>query len=196
MNKKNIIILGTGGHSTSITDLILSTKKYKILGFLCSKRKEGDNFLNYKVLGSERYLKKLNKNTLVVLGFSFYKSPKKYKEKYLEIKKMGFEIPTIVSPFSYVSKNSVIGKGVNIFHGVVINNNSKIGNAVTVNSKTLIEHDCQIGDFSHISTGCILNGSVKVAKETFIGSGTIVRENIRINKKKFIKMASTLSKDT
>ena len=42
--KKEIIILGTGGHSSSMIDLIDSTKKFIILGFLCNKKK------NWKLL--------------------------------------------------------------------------------------------------------------------------------------------------
>jgi sugar O-acyltransferase (sialic acid O-acetyltransferase NeuD family) len=191
--KKKIIIIGTGGHSSSIIDLIESTKKFIILGFLCNKNKVGSYYLNYKILGNDNYLIEIKKKPLIVLGFSSYKNLSYYKKQYLKIKSMGFKIPNLISPFSYVSKNSSIGQGVNIFHGAIVNNNCLIGNGVTINSRALIEHDCVIDDFCHISTGCILNGGVRVNKKTFIGSGSIIRENIKIFKKKFIKISSLIT---
>lgn len=193
--KKKIIIIGTGGHSSSIIDLIESTQKFKILGFICNKKKIGSYYLNYKVLGKDSHLIKIKKTIFIALGFSSYKNLSYYKKKYLKIKSMGFTIPRVISPFSYVSKNSVIGEGVNIFHGVIINNNCKVGEGVTINSKALIEHDCFIDDFCHVSTGCIINGGVHIDKKTFIGSGTIIRENVKIHKKKFIKISSLIIKN-
>jgi sugar O-acyltransferase (sialic acid O-acetyltransferase NeuD family) len=193
---KNIIIIGAGGHASSLLDLIESTKKYKILGFLCNKKKIGINFNGYKILGKDNYLKKIKKNKpLVALGFSSYKNLDSYKKKFLEIKSQGFLIPSIISRHSYVSKKVKIGEGVNIFHGVIVNNNCIIDNGVTINSKTLIEHDCHLSSFVHISTGCIINGSVRIGEKSFIGSGTVIKENIKINKKKFIKMRSSVIKD-
>jgi sugar O-acyltransferase (sialic acid O-acetyltransferase NeuD family) len=190
--KKRIIIIGTGGHASSLLDLIESTGKYKILGFLCKKNSSID-FNGYKILGDDNYLNKIKKNKpLVALGFSSYKNLEFYKKKFLQIKSKGFVIASIISPHSYVSKKVKIGEGVNIFHGAVINRNCKIADGVTINSKTLIEHDCQISSFVHISTGCILNGHVRIGEKTFIGSGAIIKENIKINKKKFIKMSSSI----
>lgn len=181
---KSIIIIGTGGHANSLLDLIKSTKKYKILGFLSNKKKHGIYFNGYKILGNDNYLKKIKKNKpLVTLGFSSYKNLDLYKKKFLQIKSQNYSIPSIISPYSYVSKRVKIGEGVNIFHGVIVNNNCTIDNGVTINSKTLIEHDCHLGSFVHISTGCIINGSVRIGEQSFIGSGTVIKENIKIKKK-------------
>ena len=39
--KKKILIIGAGGHAKSCIDLILSTKKYKIVGLVDNKKKIG-----------------------------------------------------------------------------------------------------------------------------------------------------------
>ncbi len=194
--KKKLLVIGSGGHASSLIDVIDSTKKFKIIGIICDKKKKGETFLGYRVLGGDEYLKNIKGDKpYVSLGFSLYKNLSLYKKKYLEIEKMGFIIPTVVSPFAYVSKGTNLNDGVNIFHGVVINNNCKIAKGVTINSKTLIEHDCQIEPFSHISTGCVLNGNVRIKEKTFVGSGTIVKENVKIYKKKFIKIGSLVIND-
>jgi len=188
--KRDIVIIGSGGHACSLIDLIESTNKFKIIGITCNKKRIGNNYLGYKILGNDSYLNNFKKKPFIALGFSLYKNLDLYEKKFLTFKKLGYSFPKIISPFAYVSKRVKLGEGTNIFHGAIINRNCVIGQGVTVNSKTLIEHDTMIDSFSHISTGCILNGGIKIDKKIFIGSGTVVKENIKIVKKKFIKMGS------
>ncbi len=195
--KKKIIIIGTGGHACSILDLVESSNEFKVLGFICNKKKKGTYYLGYKILGNDKYLNKFKKiKPLIVLGFSLYKNLELYEKKFLKFKKQGFFFPTIVSPLAYISKRAKLGEGTIIFHGAIINSNCEINKGVTVNSKTLIEHDSIIQSFSHISTGCVLNGNTKINKKIFIGSGTVIRENVHIKKKKFIKMGSVITKNS
>ena len=194
--KKNIIIIGSGGHACSLVDLIETTNKFKIIGIICNKKKKGNNYLGYKILGNDSYLNNFKKKKpFIAFGFSLYKNLDLYEKKFLKYKKLGYSFPKIISPFAYVSKRVKLGEGTNIFHGAIINSSCVIGKGVTINSKTLIEHDTIIESFSHISTGCILNGGIKIDKKIFIGSGTVVKENIEIAKKKFIKIGSLIIKN-
>ena len=60
--KKNIIIIGAGGHATSCVDVIEKTKKFKIIGLVDKKKKE---FIRvgkkkYLVFTEKKFLKKKN----------------------------------------------------------------------------------------------------------------------------------------
>ena len=71
---KKIILIGAGGQAKSCIDVIHLTKNYKIVGFIDIKKKK--KILNYKVLGNEQYLKKLNKkSTYLHISLGFIKSP-------------------------------------------------------------------------------------------------------------------------
>ena len=50
--KHNIIIIGTGGHSSVVLDAIESSNSYEIIGFIDCCKPIGEPFFNYKVLGS------------------------------------------------------------------------------------------------------------------------------------------------
>ena len=39
--KKNLLIIGTGGHAVSVLDLVESTGKFNVLGFICNLKKKG-----------------------------------------------------------------------------------------------------------------------------------------------------------
>ena len=60
--KKNIILLGAGGHMTSVIETIKNDKRYKIVGFLDNdKKKIGKKIFGIQVIGNDNKLKLLRK---------------------------------------------------------------------------------------------------------------------------------------
>jgi sugar O-acyltransferase (sialic acid O-acetyltransferase NeuD family) len=193
MKKDKIIIYGDGGHATSCIDLVESTKKFKIVGLVSNKNFKTIN--TYPVIGNDNELvnlKKITKN--IIIGIGFYKDLKKRKEIFSKLKNLGFNIPTIFSPLSYISKGVEIGEGCQIFHRVIINKNVLIESNCIINNQSLIEHDVQIKNNTHISTSVTINGGCTIGQGVFIGSGSILRENLKIKNNHFIKMGSILKK--
>jgi sugar O-acyltransferase (sialic acid O-acetyltransferase NeuD family) len=193
MKKNKIIIYGDGGHATSCIDLIESTNLFKIIGIVSNKSFK--TFNSYPIIGTDRELSNLKKITKnIVIGISFYKDLKKRNKIFSKLKNLGFNIPTLCSPLSYISKGVKIGEGSQIFHRVVINKNVIIESNCIVNNQSLIEHDVKIKNNSHISTSVTINGGCTIGQEVFIGTGSILRENLWIKNNSFIKMGSILKK--
>ncbi len=193
MKKDKIIIYGDGGHASSCIDLVESEKKFQIVGVVSNKKFK--TFDSYPVIGSDKELlnlKKITKN--IIIGISFYKDLKKRKKIFSKLKILGFNMPTICSPLSYISKNVKIGEGSQIFHRVVINKNAVIESNCIVNNQSLIEHDVRIKQNTQISTSVTINGGCIIGQDVFIGSGSILRENLKIKNNSFIKMGSILKK--
>lgn len=178
---KNILLIGCGGHSKSIIEIIESSNKFKILGLIGQNDEIGRKVLGYDVLGVDGDLEKLKEscsNAFVAIG-----QIKSYEKKFNLINKLlslNFKIPSIFSSTSIVSKHSLLEIGSSIAHGVVINAGAKVGKYCTINTNALIEHDVVIGDLCHISTGVLINGNTKIGKGSFIGSGAIIREGLTI----------------
>ena len=176
-----LIIIGSGGHALSCIDVIERENKYKIAGIVDKKKNSND--IGIPIIGDDDNLEQLRKKyKYAFIGVGFIKdvSPRTRLEKLL--KNLDYTLPSIISPFSYFSKNSTIDQG-------------SIGKNCIINSKSLIEHGSNIGDNTHISTGVIINGDVKVGNKTFIGSGSIIKQGISISSKKKIKFGSVVSKN-
>lgn len=192
MTKSDIVLLGGGGHCKSCIDVLETTGLYNILGILDKEDKAGEKVLNYEVIGTDEDIPNMIKSNLVFLiTIGQIESARRRIELFLEIKKLGGEMPVIVSPSAYISKHSVIGEGSIIMHDTVINAGAKVGVNCIINSKALLEHDVIIGNHCHISTGVLINGSVSVGDESFVGSGTVIVQNAIIPQGTFIK-ANTL----
>ena len=195
-SKKKIILIGFGGHASSCVDLIENSNKFEIIGFIGKNNEKNKIKYGYKVIGTDKELKEIFKttnNAAICLGqIRDYKKRSNYFDN---LKKIGFEIPTIVSKNSYISKKAIINEGSMIFHGSIINAGAKIGRNCIINSRSLIEHDVTIGENCHISTGTIINGNCKIGKSTFIGSGSVIKNDIKISAKSFIEMQSRIIND-
>ena len=195
MDKEEIILIGAGGHAVSCIDVIEQQGKYKIAGLIGKKEEVGINVFGYPVIATDNDLPKLTKkykNIHISIGHIDKNLRSNF---YNQIIKLGFSIPTIISPNAYVSEYADIGDGNIIMHGVIINAGVKIGNNCIINSRALIEHNVVIGNDCHISTNSIINGDVKIGSGTFIGSSSCIKNNISIGKKCVIGMALSVRHD-
>jgi acetyltransferase-like isoleucine patch superfamily enzyme len=182
---KKIILIGGGGHCKSCIDVIESEKKYKIVGIF-EKKKKNFFLFNYKIF-SESYLnKRVIRNKYAIVTVGQIKNYKIRVDLFNKIKKLGFKIPSIVSPLAYVSKHAAIGKGTIIMHGAIVNAGAVIGNNCIINTNSLIEHDVIIGNHTHISTEATINGGVIIKDNVFVGSRVIIKNNITIGESSII----------
>ena len=194
--KKNILLIGTGGHARSCIDVIESTNQYRVYGLIAKSKSEKNKLQNYKVVGLEKDLKFLFKKVkYALIAFGGIKKTYSREAIFKRLKKIGYKFPTIQSKHSYVSKNSKISEGTIIMNGSFINFGSKIGKNCIINSKAIIEHDVIVGDNTQISPGAILCGSTSIGDNSFIGAGSVIKENIKVSSNCIVGAKSYLDKN-
>lgn len=189
MSKENIILIGGGGHCHSVIDVIEQENKYNILGIVDLPELKGKTILGYRVIGDDsdlEQLKEVSRNAIVTIGHienNFLRV-----NLFEQLKKFGFQLPIIKSPFSYVSKYATIQEGSVIMHHALVNANVQIGKNCIINTKALIEHDAVVKNHCHISTSSVINGGAIVEEHTFFGSNATSKQSVIING--FIKAGS------
>ena len=178
--KKNIVLVGGGGHCISVIDIIENGDDYNILGILDSNCRE-KNILGYKVLGGDNLIPKLvNENTYFLITVGQIKSSSTRKKIAKNLTENNAKLATVISCLAYVSKHAQIEEGTIIMNHVVVNAKSKIGKNCIINTKSNIEHGVSIGEFCHISTCAVVNGDSVIGSGTFIGSNATISNNILI----------------
>ena len=178
--KKNIVLVGGGGHCISVIDIIENGNEYNILGILDSNVSE-NNILGYKVLGGDNLIPKLvNENTYFLITVGQIKSCSVRKNIAKNLAENNAKLATVISCLAYVSKHAQIEEGTIIMNHAVVNAKSKIGKNCIINTKANIEHGVSIGEFCHISTCAVVNGESVIGKGTFIGSNATISNNILI----------------
>ena len=191
MMKREILLIGGGGHCKSVIDVIEQEDKYQIAGIVDKKELIGTDILGYKVIACDDDLERLFKDykyAIVTLGQ--IKSNVIRVRLFNRLKEIGYKLPVIISPLAYVSQHSLIEEGTVIMHNALVNAGVKIGKNSIINTKALIEHDSTIEDNCHISTAAVINGGVTLKENTFFGSNSTSKEYIEINK--FVKAGSLI----
>lgn len=177
--KKNLILIGGGGHCKSVID-VAESAGYTICGILDKPSEVGKRVLNHEIIGTDADMDKFAGHAEFVVTVGQIKSPDLRIRLHHMLAEAGCKLATIISHTANVSKYATVGEGTVIMHQAVVNANAKIGKGCIINTMANIEHDVIIGDFCHISTGAMVNGECNVGEHCFIGSQSVLNNCISV----------------
>lgn len=180
--KKNIVLIGGGGHCRSCIEVIESTQDYEIMGVLDLPSELGKKVLNYEVIGNDDDYQKFSD-----MGYCFLitagqiKSADLRKRIFHNLIAINADIETVIASTAKVSKYAVLSKGTIVMHYSFVNANVQVGENCIINTGSMLEHDVAVKNHCHISTKAIINGNCIIGSETFIGSSSCISNGVRIN---------------
>lgn len=177
MNKP-VIIIGNGGHSIVLIDILLKQKR-TIIGFTAPGNQE--NRLGITYLGTDDIIYSFGKNDIeLVLGLGSINVSNVRAKIFSEFKEKGYTFSNVIHPSAIISPYSTVGEGVQIMAGTVTEAFSEIADNTIINTSAIINHDCRIGKHCHIAPGSTLSGNVTVGDLTLVGTGSTVIQNVQI----------------
>lgn len=176
MNKK-VVIIGAGGHSKVIADIIEKSNDI-LVGFLDDNLEKGKNIIiNYSVLGKIEdclKIKEQDNEIEFIIGIGSNNIRKKIANNY----KLNYY--TAIHPSAQIGLDVMIEEGTAVMANACINSGAKVGKHSIINTGAIIEHDNIIQDYVHISPNSALAGTVKIGENTHVGIGAIVKNNVTI----------------
>jgi UDP-perosamine 4-acetyltransferase len=196
---KNLILLGAGGHSSVIIEIInKSYSNISIVGFTDIRYPEIKAFESFPILGNDNLLTEIIKKNKVDHAFISVGSTgnnllrKKLFEKIISL---GYKSLNIIDQSSLLADDLVLDTGNLIAPAVVLNPNVKLGDNNIINTGSIIEHDCQIKSHVHIAPGSVIGGNVKIESLTHVGLGARIIEGISIGSNVLIGAGSVIIDD-
>jgi sugar O-acyltransferase (sialic acid O-acetyltransferase NeuD family) len=197
MTNKKILLIGGGGHCSSVLDCLLALDEYDDIGIIEKSGGNCDPVLGIPVIGTDAQLYEFFAagwtSAFVTLGS--IGNPVRRRGIFQDLHRIGFNLPYIIDPSAVVGRCVTIDSGVFIGKRAVINSKAQIGTCAIINTGAVLEHDCTVGDFVHVSPGCTLCGEVSVGQDTHIGAGSVIRQQIRIGRNSLIGAGSVVVKD-
>ena len=195
MKKKDLILVGGGGHCNACLDVLRLLNLYNVVGIIEKNNFKLEKLHNVSVFKDQKLKNYRRSIETFLLTIGKIGKSKIRETKYNELSSLDIELVSLISPTAYVSTSAEIAKGVNIMHQALININVRIGENTIINSQSLVEHDSSIGSHCHISTGVKINGGVKIGNNTFIGSGTVIHEGITIGNNVIVGAGSIIDRN-
>lgn len=179
------MLLGAGGHSRVVLDILLKNGIDDILIFDDNSLGE---FEGFKIVGSiSESVKYKDRKAIIAIGSNEVR--KKISNEY------DLNYGVAIHPAAVISSTANIGAGSVVMANVVVNSGSNVGNHVILNTGAIIEHDNDIDDYSHICPGVTLGGNVRIGKSSWIGIGSTVKNNICIGDDILIGAGSVVIND-
>lgn len=191
-----IIILGAGGHAKVLIDALLASSAV-ILGIVDpNSALAGTKIIGVPVLGGDNLVNEFPPTeVLLVNGLGSVGLPIIRQQLYDRFKGLGYNFATVVHPSAVIASEVVLGEGVQIMAGVVIQPGCHIGINSIINTRVAVDHDCIIGEHAHIAPGVTMSGGVTVGACSHIGTAATVIQGISIGKGCLIAAGAVVTKD-
>lgn len=193
MDKTNkIIFVGGGGHALSLLETFPSNDYVK--GYLapCAATSMPIDYLGNDSVAPEY----IRDGFLIHIAFVYAGLPLMNKRHGLITlyENYGSEFISIVASTAIVTRNAMLGKGVAVLNGAIINR-ARIGDFCIINSGAVIEHDCFVGRNTFIGPGSVIGGGTSIGENSFIGLGAHVKNGITIADNIIVGMGAIVTRD-
>lgn len=192
-----LVLLGAGGHARVLVALARAAN-HPVLG-VCDPSLAADGISRWEgldVLGDDSALARLPPDCVALaLGIGQLATGNLRERLYALWRAREYDFPALVHPSAWIAPGVVLGDGVHVMAGVVIQPGCAIGENSIVNTRAGIDHDCRIGRNVHVAPGATLCGTVTVDDGAFIGAGATVIPGLRIGARAVVGAGVTLVQD-
>ncbi|NQX66782.1 acetyltransferase [Paenibacillus alba] len=169
----DLALIGEGGHSKVIKDLIGSKQGYTVRAILDDKYEQlqlvGDVYRG--PISSAHDLADQISSLKFVIGIGSNQIRKTIADR-LGLTSESYV--TLIHDSAIVSGSASIGVGSVIMAYTIVNADVIIGDHAIINSGAIVEHDSYVGDYVHIAPKALLTGAVVAHEGAMIGAGATI----------------------
>ncbi|HNW46560.1 MAG TPA: acetyltransferase [Thermotogota bacterium] len=152
--------------------------KFVIEGFYDDGIEAGSIVDGYPVLGGLETLKRKTAPTALVMGIADTKIKGRLMESLSDHPNISF--PTIVHPTAFLAHTAKLQEGVVLAPFTFVSLNAVVGRGVFVNVGTQLGHDAIIRDYCSLMPSVNLSGGVVLEEGCYVGVGAKILQNITI----------------
>ncbi|QGX64681.1 acetyltransferase [Bacillus sp. ms-22] len=187
-------LIGAGGHSKVIQDLIFSHPDYSLCTVLDDQFAQAvtQSGILYAPISMSQMLREEMPHTKWLIAIGQNEMRQMIKER-LSFKDTAFA--TLIHPDAVISPSSKIGRGTVVMTKAVVQADAVIGEHAIINTGSIVEHDCLLGAFVHLSPGAVLTGCVSAREGAHIGAGAVVTPGTSIGSWSIIGAGAAVTRD-
>ncbi|MCL5289508.1 MAG: acetyltransferase [Firmicutes bacterium] len=190
---KGLLVAGAGGHGKVVADTASETGRWDAIAFIDDRFESLRKMIKYPVLGklddAPGFLGEY-KDLVVAIGDNLIRV--KLLKNFSDV---GFNLPFIVHPTAYVSRDAIIEPGCVIFAQAAVNAGSRIGFGSIINTGSTVDHDCFLGEGVHLSPGVHLAGEVNVGDYSWLGIASSVIQRVSIGRDVIVGAGTVVVRD-
>lgn len=195
--KKQLVIFGSGDIAQLAHFYFSTDSEYEVVAFIVDAAYLSDTiFCGLPVFAFEEVVEHYPPDQYeIFIALSYSKLNGVRKEKFMEAKEMGYQLPSFISSHATVLNEGRIGENCFIFEDNTIQPFVTIGNNVTLWSGNHIGHHSTIKDHCFIASHVVVSGGVEIGEQCFIGVNATLRDHIKVGEKCVIGAGALLLAD-
>lgn len=194
MAKTKLIIVGASGHAKVIIDVFEQMGTHEVLGMLDDNVPKGTEILGYPLLGRIDEIQSILSNQtgvecFIAIGDNWTRSQ---VANHIQALIPGIRWANAIHPFSHIGKGVVLGKGIAVLAGAVINSETTLGDFTILGSNSSLDHECKLGEFASLGPGCTVGGNVQIGQFSTVALGANIIHGIKIGAHAVIGTGATV----
>lgn len=173
-----ILILGAGGFGRSLAEIAAAQGRYQAVGYLDDALAPGQDIRGLPAYGPMESLSSWRGEvTGIALGVGNNGLRAHWASKALEC---GFDLITLVHPWTNVSPSATLGPGTIVMPGAVIGSAARLGKGVIVNAGAVMDHDTVVEDFGHLGVNAAMAGGAWLGERSWLQCGACLGTGVRM----------------
>jgi sugar O-acyltransferase (sialic acid O-acetyltransferase NeuD family) len=197
-SRKLCVILGAGGHACVLIDALRAQgEEFEFIVLDSDKSLHGKELLDVRVAGDDSLLHGLGQQGDVrfVIGVGGVGDTAPRQRLYEAALAAGLSPLRVRHPAAICSPSAMVGDGVQLLAGCIVNTGASIGANTIVNTGAVIEHGCRIGEHAHIATAATLCGDVVVGEGAHVGASATIKQGVVIGHRAIVGAGSVVLRD-
>jgi len=194
---KEVIIFGTGEIGELTHFYFKHDSAFKVVGFCADDQYVKENTFNgLPVIPLSELPAKFPKEKYSAhVALSYNKINQVRKEKYLQIKALGYTLPSYICSKSVFWPDLKIGDNCLVLENQTIQPTVEIGNNVMIWSGNHLGHGCKIMDHTYLSSHICISGHTVIGEQCFVGVNSTFKDFIKVGNRVFVTMGADVVKD-
>lgn len=171
---KNVVILGAGGHASSVSD-VLQRIGFVVLGYSggsCDPVFSSVSFSDDEDALSHAWQSQAR--AFVAIGDNLI------RRRLIEQIPFELRLAAAVAHSASVSASSELAEMSIVMEQAHVGPHARIGQGAIVNTAAVVEHHCVVGKAAHLAPGAILLGGAVAGPGSLIGSGACVLPGLEV----------------
>lgn len=195
--KQDIIIFGTGKIAEVIAWYAQEHCGFNILAFMVDEAyKTSDTFMGKKVIAVTEAKKQFDPTKVkAFVAVGYHDLNKLRAAKCAEVKTLGYELVSVVSPKADLPSNVSYGENCFIMPPSIIHPHVKLGNNVFVWNGAMIGHHSVVHDHCWFTSCCNISGNVEVGENAFFAVNATVGHSVKIGARCFLGANTLVTKN-
>ncbi|MBS0358708.1 MAG: acetyltransferase [Proteobacteria bacterium] len=191
LTKKELTILGAGGHAKVVIDAVRCSDPD--IHLRLKDENVHLNQLEIQNISVETPIgpyQELSASVHVAIGNNEIRS--KLCRELIQAKKI---LHTIIHPRAIIADTANIMPGSFISALAVLAPDSQVGMACIINHGAIVDHDVSVGAFSHVAPHVTLGGAVQIGERVLVGAGAIVLPGKKIGDGAIVGAGAVVTRD-